>query len=93
MKSGMSALRSSLTAVLKQLFLILLAMLTCSVFLLLLGYDPFIVLRAIIKAVRSDLGGTIRWAAGPSLRLTPRSISRRTCGSRGSAGSAIPART
>ncbi|MBR1457237.1 MAG: ABC transporter permease [Oscillospiraceae bacterium] len=58
------ALRRVLTvgkAVGRQLLLILAAMLVCSLFLLCTGYDPFIVLKAIGRAIRSDLGGTVRW--------------------------------
>lgn len=46
----------------KQILLIFLALVVCSIFLLCMGYDPYIVVKAIRKAIVSDLGGTVRWA-------------------------------
>lgn len=55
-------LTSAFQAIGKQLLLILLALVVCSVFLLCMDYDPYIVIKAIYKAIASDLGGTVRWA-------------------------------
>ena len=46
---------------LRQLLLILAAMVLTSLFLLLTGYDPFIVFKAIYQSVSRDIGGTVRW--------------------------------
>ena len=54
-------LRTAWRTVARQIILILAAMLVCSLFLLVTGYDPFIVFKAIGRAIRSDLGGTVRW--------------------------------
>lgn len=55
-------LKSTLGKIGRQIVLILLSMLVCSVLLAATGYDPYIVLKAIYKAIASDLGGTIRWS-------------------------------
>ena len=55
-------LKGSLKAIGRQLLLILLAMVVCALFLLCTGYDPYIVFKAIGKAIASDMGGTVRWA-------------------------------
>ncbi|MBQ3277460.1 MAG: ABC transporter permease [Oscillospiraceae bacterium] len=46
---------------LRQVILILVAMVLTSLFLLVTGYDPFIVFKAIYKSISTDIGGTIRW--------------------------------
>lgn len=55
-------LKDSLKAIGRQLLLILLALVVCSLFLLFMDYDPYIVFKAIRRAIASDLGGTVRWA-------------------------------
>lgn len=45
----------------KQGFLILVSLLLSSLFLLLTGYDPLIVFRAIWRGISADIGGTVRW--------------------------------
>ena len=45
----------------RQVALILVAMLLTSLFLFITGYDPFIVFKAIYKSISTDIGGTIRW--------------------------------
>ena len=46
---------------LRQVLLILVALLLTSLFLLITGYDPFIVFKAIYKSISTDIGGTVRW--------------------------------
>jgi ABC-type uncharacterized transport system permease subunit len=60
---------------LKQVALIFVALLLSSLFLLLTGYDPLIVFKAIAKGITSDIGGTVRWMipygfAGLAIALT-----------------------
>ena len=59
----------------KQIFLIVFALILSSLFLLVTGYDPLIVVKAITRGVTSGLGGTIRWTipyifAGLAISLT-----------------------
>lgn len=55
-------IKSAVRTICKQLLLILLALVVCSLFLLCMDYSPGIVIEAIYKAIASDLGGTVRWA-------------------------------
>lgn len=61
-KKTVQKLLSALKAIGRQLMLILLSIVVCSVFLFFTGYDPAIVVKAIFKAIVSDFGGTVRWA-------------------------------
>lgn len=45
----------------RQIALILVALLLTSLFLWVTGYDPWIVFQAIYQSVSTDIGGTIRW--------------------------------
>ena len=46
---------------LRQIVLIMVALLLTSLFLLVTGYDPWIVFKAIYKSISTDIGGTVRW--------------------------------
>ena len=52
---------SSGKTLVRQIVLILVALLLTSLFLWVTGYNPWIVFQAIYQSVSTDIGGTIRW--------------------------------
>ncbi|MDD6389536.1 MAG: hypothetical protein PUG51_02745, partial [Firmicutes bacterium] len=57
-----SKILAAASIVLKQIGLILIALLFATILLAVSGYDPFAIVRGIGRSLTSDIAGTVRWA-------------------------------
>lgn len=55
-------LKLGVSAVARQVSLIIIALAIATVFLAVSGYEPFAIVKGLIESVTGDIGGTIRWA-------------------------------